>query len=51
MTNDEKELKKALAILSIRFANCDKQALLKIILTLGAKINALENEIKELKKE
>ena len=49
--NDENELQKALTILKVKFANCDRQALLKIILTLGAKIKSLEIEIKELKKE
>ena len=48
---EKKELEKALKILNVKFANFSRTKLLEIILTLGAKIKILENELEKLKEE
>lgn len=49
--NDELELKKALAILQVKFRDKNRDFLLQTILSLGVKIKQQELEIKRLKGE
>lgn len=51
MNNDNKELQKAFAILHLRFKDSTREQLLQVILSLGVKVNQLECELKNYKKE